>query len=175
MVYQIDLVAAAASWAVMTLGFIMAWAIYNHPPTPRQLRRPSLHALLAWPAAASRPAVGVAPVGDLAAIREIVPLDDLRECRVCAHLHCAGCANPAAITATDTGAHARHDFSEVPPSLQWLASVVHVSFRARLVANAVNPRWNPVPHHTRVAFEVWAGQKLGRPFRTTPRLGWVLP
>jgi hypothetical protein len=140
-------------WTAIILSLATMWVIYS-----------------IWPRTPNAPSVDVTD-----ALRSVDPVEQLRDCIICTRRHCAGCVNPVAVLATDTGHIPRHDFSEVPPSLAWLASVVHVSFRARLVADAVGPRWTPKPYQSRAAFEVWASQRLGRPFQTTPKLGWALP
>lgn len=83
-----------------------------------------------------------------------------RPCTLCPARHCAGCEEPARVTATWTTYTARHDFGEVPPSVRSLAALMPVGLRATIVARAVNPRWRPRPV-TRAALELW-GRKVAR-------------
>lgn len=103
---------------------------------------------------------------------------DLREpCPLCGGRHCAGCETPARVTSTAYGHQPRHDFSEVPPSLVWLAERVHVTFRGALISANLTGRhvWRPADS---TAFRLWAKRRLGRELQlgTFRRpLGTVLP
>src|SRR5690606_42125177 len=69
---------------------------------------------------------------------------ELREpCPLCGGRHCAGCEEPARVTSLATGYTARHDFSEVPPSLQLLASRVHLTVRGAPITASLfrRPVW----------------------------------
>lgn len=82
----------------------------------------------------------------------------------CRGRRCAGCNEPAQITAAPVPHVPRHDWQEIPPSLQWLAGRVHVTFRGALITAELVGR-----HVTRpadgVAFRLWAARKLGRPLQ----------
>lgn len=83
-------------------------------------------------------------------------------CEICGHRRCRGCDEPARHIADSYRYAPRHDFSEVPPSIAWLAGVWSVTGRALLISRAVNPAWKPRPHQTGAAWRAWARHKLGR-------------
>src|SRR5690606_30898675 len=103
---------------------------------------------------------------------------DLREpCPLCGGRHCAGCETPARVTSTAYEYTPRHDFTEVQPSLQWLAERVHVTFRGALITANLTGRHVYRPADG-TAFRLWAKHKLGRELQlgTFRRpLGTVLP
>src|SRR5690606_25229191 len=101
---------------------------------------------------------------------------DLREpCPLCGGRHCAGCETPARVTSTAYGHQPRHDFSEVPPSLRWLAERVHVTFRGTLSAASLCGRHVYRPADG-TACRLWARRKLGRELQLGgPRPAGVLP
>lgn len=97
-------------------------------------------------------------------------------CGSCGGRHCDGCgAEPARSMALPHNHLARHDFSEVPPSMRWLVEQVHVTFRGTLISAELAGRyvWRPVDP---VAFRLWAARKLGRPLQLGgPRRKTALP
>jgi len=101
---------------------------------------------------------------------------ELREpCPLCGGRHCAGCEEPARVTSLATGYTPRHDFSEVPPSLQWLAEQVHVTFRGALISASLCGRHVYRPADG-TAFRLWAKRRLGRELQLGgPRPLGVLP
>lgn len=72
--------------------------------------------------------------------------------------------------ATWTRYQSRHSFAEVPPSVAGLAALMPVGLRATIVARAVNPRWWPKPHTSRVALEAW-GRVVARRHGIVCQLG----
>jgi len=85
-----------------------------------------------------------------------------RPCTMCPARHCAGCEEPARVTATWTWYVARHCWDEVPPSLQRLAGLLPVTLRATVIARKVGPRWHPRPGGGRAGLELWARQVARR-------------